>query len=125
MKTIHISCGFFVFAAVFSALGTPVSNAPSVVNKPDGKVTISVPLAVEGSPFVVYTRVTTPTWRLADAAEGLGVRDRIYQRILTLSPGSYRLTAVTIDKSGKRVRFEDVPFDVPSPKTPLTDVRAQ
>jgi hypothetical protein len=113
MKSIHISCGLFVFAAVFSALGTPVSNAPSIVNKPDGTVTISVPLTVEGSPFVVYTRITTSTRRMVNTAEGLGVRDRIYQRILTLHPGAYRLTAVTIDKTGKRVRFEDVPFNVP------------
>ena len=112
MKSVRISCGIFAFTVVLSALGMPVSNSPSVLNNPDGKVTISVPLTVEGSPFVVYTRITTPTRRMVDTAEGLGVRDRIYQRILTLRPGSYRLTIVTIDKSGKRLRFDDVPFEV-------------
>jgi hypothetical protein len=103
----------FVLVAVLGALGMPVSNAPSVVNKPNGKVTISVPLTPEGSPFRVYTRITTPTRHLVDSAENLTVSDHVYQRTVKLSAGPYRLSTVTVDKSGKRFRFEDVPFELP------------
>jgi hypothetical protein len=72
MKSIQISSGLFVLVAVLGALGMPVSNAPSVVNKTNGKVTISVPLTIEGSPFMVYTRITTPTRHLVDSDEGKG-----------------------------------------------------
>ena len=115
MKTVPGTCGLFsVFLTiVLSAFGLPETKGPNVVTSPNGKVIISVPVGAEVAPFTVYTRITTPMKRMVNVAEDTVVQDSIYRRLVTLTPGAYRLSVVIIDKAEKRVRYDDISFDVP------------